>query len=239
MPRKFRLIENEIKEIVARKAQFENELCEARSALERLQIGVVKGTADTETLVAAQSRVTAIAQTIGTFDSKLAALDADLTVHRNLEKKREISSKIKLLDEEAEKAGRRLFELFATPEELKLGCFSEIARIIASIEGLKFEFARYVAELIPNVNSLKSRHLPELENELNNLIADLKSNHCQLSVLRATGLSLQRKYVTDDDSAFSLPENAVSGWIWLSVRVAKERDEKRARRDDTENGTGE
>jgi hypothetical protein len=222
------MIEEKIKETVARKAQFENELKEAGLALERLQNAVVKGTADTETLVAAQIKVNTIEQTISVVDSRLAALDADLTVHRNLEKKREIFSKIKLLDDEAEKAGRRLFELFATPEELKLGCFSEIARIIASIEGLKFEFARYVAELIPNVNSLKSRHLPELENELNNLIAELKSNHCKLSVLRATGLSLQRKYVTDDDSAFSLPENAVSGWIWLSVRVAKERDEKRA-----------
>jgi hypothetical protein len=222
------MIEEKIKETVNRKTQFENELKEARSALERLQNAVVKGTADTDSLVAAQSRVTAIAQTIGTFDSKLAALDADLTVHRNLEKKREILSKIKLLDDEAEKAGRRFIELFATPEELKLGCFSEMARIIASIEGLKFEFARYVAELIPGVNSLKSRHLPELENELNNLIADLKSNHCQLSFLRASGLSLQRKYVTDDDSAFPLPENPVSDWIWLSIRVAKEREEKRA-----------
>jgi hypothetical protein len=231
MPVKYRLIENEIKEIVARKAQFENELKEARYALERLQISVVKGTAETDTLVAAQIKVNTIEQTISVVDSRLTALEADLIVYKNLEKRKEIFSKIKLLDDEAEKAGRRLFELFARPEELKLGCFSEIARIIASIEGLKFEFARYVAELIPGVNSLKSKVLPEKQSELDNLIADLKSNHCKLSVLRATGLSLQRKYVTDDDSAFSLPENAVSGWIWLSVRVAKERDQKRARRD--------
>jgi hypothetical protein len=231
MPIKSRMIEEKIKETVARKAQFENELKEAGLALERLQNAVVKGTADTETLVAAQIKVNTIEQTISVVDSRLAALDADLTVHRNLEKKREILSKIKLLDDEAEKAGRRFIELYATPEELKLGCFSEMARIIASIEGLKFEFARYVAELIPGVNSLKSRHLPELENELNNLIDDLKSNHCKLSVLRASGLSLQRKYVTDDDYEFPLPENAVSGWIWLSIRVAKEREQKRANRD--------
>jgi hypothetical protein len=228
MPIKSRMIEEKIKETVARKAQFENELKEAGLALERLQNAVVKGTADTETLVAAQIKVNTIEQTISVVDSRLAALDADLTVHRNLEKKREILSKIKLLDDEAEKAGRRFIELYATPEELKLGCFSEMARIIASIEGFKFEFARYVAELIPGVNSLKSQVLPELENELNTLIADLKSNHCKLSVLRASGLSLQRKYVTDDDYAFSLPENAVSGWIWLSIRVVKEREQKRA-----------
>jgi chaperonin cofactor prefoldin len=222
------MIEEKIKEAVNRKTQFENELKEAGSALERLQNAVVKGTADTDSLVAAQIKVNTIEQTISVVDSRLAALDADLIVHRNLEKKREILSKIKLLDDEAEKAGRRFIELYATPEELKLGCFSEMARIIASIEGLKFEFARYVAELIPGVNSLKSRHSPELENELNNLIAELQSNHCKLSVLRASGLSLQRKYVTDDDYAFSLPENAVSGWIWLSIRVVKEREQKRA-----------
>ncbi len=228
MPIKSRMIEEKIKETVNRKTQFENELKEARSALERLQNAVVKGTADTDSLVAAQIKVNTIEQTISVVDSRLAALDADLIVYKNLEKKREILSKIKLLDDEAEKAGRRFIELYATPEELKLGCFSEMARIIASIEGLKFEFARYVAELIPGVNSLKSRHSPELENELNTLIADLKSNHCKLSVLRASGLSLQRKYVTDDDYAFSLPENAVSGWIWLSIRVVKEREQKRA-----------
>ncbi len=228
MPIKSRMIEEKIKEAVNRKTQFENELKEAGSALERLQNAVVKGTADTDSLVAAQIKVNTIEQTISVVDSRLAALDADLIVHRNLEKKREILSKIKLLDDEAEKAGRRFIELYATPEELKLGCFSEMARIIASIEGLKFEFARYVAELIPGVNSLKSRHSPELENELNNLIAELQSNHCKLSVLRASGLSLQRKYVTDDDYAFSLPENAVSGWIWLSIRVVKEREQKRA-----------
>jgi DNA anti-recombination protein RmuC len=227
MPAKYRLIEEKIKEILSRKTQFESELKEAGSELERLQNAVVKGTADTDSLVAVQIKVNAIEQTVRTFNLQLQALDADLIVHRQLEKKKEIFSKIKALDDQAEKAGNRFIELYSDVEQLNYARFAEMGLLVASIEKLKFEFGQHIGNLIPNVNKLKSRNLPELENELHNLIVELKANHCKLSVLRASGLFSSREYITDDDHAFRFVENDLNGWIWLSIRAVREREQQR------------
>ncbi len=238
MPIKSRMIEEKFKELSDRKGQFENELKTAALDLETLQKQVIKGTASTDSLVTVQIKVNTIEQTIRAFDLQLHTLETDLISQNALEKRKEIFSKIKALDDEAERNGFRFSELYTNPEQLKLGNFSEMGRIAANIEKLKFEFAQHLAALIPNLQQLKRRVLPELENELKNLIAELQSNHCKLSVLRATGLSLQRKYVTDDDYAFRLPKIAAEDWIWLSIRVAKELEQERQSSYDDSEKTG-
>ncbi len=226
MPARHRVIEDKIKEIVARKAQFENELKEAGSELERLQNAVVKGTADTDSLVAAQIKVNTIEQTISRFDLQLHALDADLISQKELDRRKEIFSKIKILDDEAEKAGRRFIELYSAIKLLSYARFVEMGLLVANIEKLKSEFGQHISALIPDVNKLKRLDLPELQNELDTLIADLQKNDCKLSVLRASGLFSSREYVTDDDHAFRLPENDLSGWIWLSIRAVREYEQQ-------------
>jgi hypothetical protein len=228
MPVKSRMIEEKINEILSRKTQFESELKEAGSELERLQNAVVKGTADTDSLVAVQIKVNTIEQTISRFDSQLHALGADLIVQRDLEKRKEIFSKIKLLDDEAEQNGIRFTGLYTDIESLSYVRFVEMSALLAKIAGLRAEFGRYVAALIPNVYKLKSRDMPELRSELDNLIAELQ-NTCRLSVLRSDGLFDDRAYVTDDGYAFRLPENDLGEWIWLSIRVIREREQQKQR----------
>ncbi len=229
MPRKFRLIESEIKEIAARKTQFESELTEAGSDLERLQISVVKGTVGTDSFASAQMRVNAIEQMISVVDSRLAALDADLILYRNLEKKREIISKIKLLDDEAEKLGSRFFSLYSNVEKLTYVCFAEMALIIARQSELKTEFGSFIFKLIPGANELKYKVLPQLQLELDNLIAELQDNHCKLSVLRASKVFSSHSYPMDSEHAFRLPEidSRDSEWIWSSIRFVRERERMR------------
>ncbi len=226
MPIKSRMIDEKIKELASRKAQFESELVTASLELERLQSAVVKGTADTDSLVAAQTRVNAMSQTISAFDSQLAALDADLISQKKLETKKEVFSKIKVLDDDAEKAGRHFIKLYSDTENLSYARFGEMASLVARIADLKADFGRCVNLLIPNVDKLKSRHSPELETELDNLIAELQ-NICKLSVLRSdTGFSA-RSYPTDSDSAFRLPNVPLSDWIWTSIRRIREREQEK------------
>ncbi len=224
MPVRSRMIKQEIEANADSKMRLEEELKEANSELERLQKAILKGTANTDALVAAQIKVNTIQQTITVFDSQFDALVADLIVQRQLERRKEIFSKISLLDDEAEKLGNRFTELYAAVEQLSYARFAEMASIIANIEKLKAEFGRHIVELIPNVSQLKSRILPEVEHALNNTIAELQENHCKLSVLRATGLGLRREYPTDLENAFRLPTNALDVWIWVSIRAVRENE---------------
>ncbi len=226
MPIKSRMIEEKIKELASRKAQFENELESANLELERLQSAIVKGTADTDTLVAAQTKVNVIQQTIAAFESQFHALDADLVAQKNLEMKKEVFSKIKILDDDAEKAGRHFIKLYSDTESLSYARFAEMASICARIADLKADFGRCVNSLIPNVDKLKSRHSPELETELNDLISELQ-NTCKLSVLRSDVGFSARSYPTDSDSAFRLPNVPLSDWIWTSIRRIREREQEK------------
>jgi hypothetical protein len=226
MPVKSRTIQEKITELASRRAQFENELVTASLELERLQSAIVKQTTDTDSVVVAQTKVNVIQQTITAFDLQLAALETDLIAQKSLETKKEIFSKIKVLDDEAEKVGSRFIELYSAIKLLSYIRFVEMAGIIASIEQLKSEFARYIVQLIPDVNQLKRNVLPELENELNDLLAELQKNDCKLSVLRASGLPLRFEYVTDAEHAFRLPENDLKDLIWLSIRTFGEYEQQ-------------
>ncbi len=229
MPSKYRLIEEKIKELVSRKLQFENELKEAALSLERVQNAVVKGTADTDALVAAQTRVNAIGQTISVFDSQLHALENDLLVQRQLDAKKDIISKIKVLDTEAETIISLFLEFYTDLPNLNFIRFEEMGFMLEKIQSLKSAFAAHVNELIPNVNRLKRQNLPELENDLDSLITELEVNGCKLSALRATGLFFKYEYATDDDFAFTLPDTPLADWIWLSIRTAKDRADRYGR----------
>jgi hypothetical protein len=220
------MIEEKIKEFASRRAQFESELVTANMELERLQSAIVKGTADTDSLVAAQTRVNAVSQTITAFDSQLAALETDLIYQKSLETKKEIFSKIKVLDDDAEKAGSRFIEFYSDTKNLSYARFAEMASLIAGIADLKADFGRYVTSLIPDVNKLKSYDLPEVQTELDNLISELQ-NTCKLSVLRSdVGFSVFG-YPTDSNSAFRLPDVPLSDWIWLSIRRIREREQEK------------
>jgi DNA repair exonuclease SbcCD ATPase subunit len=219
------MIEEKLKEVSDRKRQFEDELKTAALDLETLQKAVIKGTASTDALVAAQTRVNAISQTISAFDSQLAALDADLIAQKKLETKKEIFSKIKVLDDDAEKAGRHFIELYSDTENLSYARFAEMASLAAGIADLKADFGRFVGSLVPNVDKLKSRDLPEVQTELDNLIGELQ-NICELRVLRSDSFS-NRSYPTDSDSAFRLPAVPLSDWIWTSIRRIREREQEK------------
>jgi hypothetical protein len=228
MPSRIRIIDEKIKQIVSRKAQFENELKEAGLELERLQIAIVKGTADSDSLVAPTIKVNTIEQTIKAFDLQLAALDADLIAQKKLETKKEIFLKIKVLDDDAERAGKRLIELFPDIENLSYSRCVEMFSLRATIADLKFEFGSHIFALLPDVNKLKSRDLPELQSELDAVIAELE-NTCKLAVLRSdVGLS-DRSYATDDQHAFRLPDNDLGSLVWLLIRTFGEREQEKAR----------
>jgi predicted nucleic acid-binding Zn-ribbon protein len=228
MPVKSRMIEEKRNEIANRKSNFESELEAVRLELQTAQSGVVKGTTDIDSLISIQTRVNVVEQTITALGSQIDALEADLVAQKGLETKREIFSKIKVLDDTAEKAGSRFIELYTDIESVSYARFVEMSALLARIADLKSEFGRYVVTLIPNVNKLKSRDMPELRSELDNLITELK-NTCRLSVLRSDRLFSDRAFVTDDDHAFRLPENDLGKWIWLSIRVIREREQQKQR----------
>ncbi len=237
MPSRSRMIDEKIKQIVSRKAQFENELKEAGLELERLQNAAVKRTTDTDSITAAHTKVNAIQQTISAFDLQIAALDADLISQKKLETKKEIFSKIKLLDDDAEKAGKRLIELFPDIENLSYSRCVEMFSLRATIADLKFEFGSHISALLPDVNKLKSRDLPEVQSELDAVIAELE-NTCKLAVLRSdVGLS-DRSYATDDQHAFRLPDNDLGSLVWLLIRTFGEREQEKARLSMPEKKTG-
>jgi hypothetical protein len=229
MPIKSRTIEEKIKELASRKAQFESELVTANFELKTLQTAIIKGNADTDLLVAAQIKVNTIQQTITAFDSQLAALDADLISQKKLETKKEILSKIQVLDDEAETVISRFLEYYTDLPNLNFIRFEEMAFMLEKIQVLKSEFGSHIFALVPNVNKLKRLDLPELESELNNLLAELKANGCKMSVLRSYKLFSERVYPTDDEHAFRLPDALMSKWIWDSIRTAKERADEHGR----------
>ncbi len=237
MPSRSRTIQEKITELASRKAQFESELESANLELERLQIATVKGTANTDALVTAQIKVNTIEQTIKAFDLQLAALDADLIAQKNLETKKEIFSKIKVLDEDAEKAGRRFIELFSDVEKLSYLRFVEMFLLCATIADLKFQFGTHVNSLIPDSYKLKHRNLPEVQSELDAVIAELE-NTCKLSVLRSDVGFSDRSYATDSDSAFRLPDNDLGRLIWQSIRAFGEHHQGKARLSIPEKKTG-
>jgi hypothetical protein len=226
MPIKSRMIEEKIKEVSDRKRQFEDELKTAALDLETLQKQVIKGTANTDALVTAQIKVNTIEQTIKAFDLQLHTLEADLISQKKLETKREIFSKIKLLDDDAEKAGRHFIKLYSDTENLSYARFAEMSSLAAGIADLKADFGRYVDLLVPGAYKLKSLDLPEVRAELDNLIGELQ-NICELSVLRSDSGFSARSYATDSDSAFRLPAAPLSDWIWLSIRRIREREQEK------------
>ncbi len=226
MPSRSRIIDEKIKQIVSRKAQFENELKEAGLELERLQKAVVKGTVSTDALVAAQIKLNTIEQTISAFNSQIQTLETDLISQKKLETKKEIFSKIKVLDDDAEKAGRHFIKLYSDTENLSYARFAEMSSLAAGIADLKADFGRYVDLLVPGAYKLKSLDLPEVRAELDNLIGELQ-NICELSVLRSDSGFSARSYATDSDSAFRLPAVPLSDWIWLSIRRIREREQEK------------
>ncbi len=228
MPIKSRMIEEKLKEVSDRKRQFEDELKTAALELETLQKAVIKGNADTNALVTAQIKVNTIEQTISAFDSQIHALDADLISQKSLETKKEIFSKIKVLDDDAEKDGRHFIKLYSDTENLSYARFAEMASLAARIADLKFQFATHVNSLIPDAPKLKHRNLPDIETELNSLIAELQ-NTCELGVLRSDCGFSERDYATDSDSAYRLPTVPLSDWIWLSIRRIREREREKDR----------
>jgi predicted nucleic acid-binding Zn-ribbon protein len=228
------MIEEKLKEVSDRKSQFEDELKTAALELETLQKAVIKGTANTDALVTAQVKVNTIEQTIRAFDLQLHTLETDLIAQKNLETKKEIFSKIKVLDDDAEKAGRHFIKLYSDTENLSYARFAEMASLAARIADLKADFGRFVNSLIPNVDKLKHRDLPDIETELSSLIAELQ-NSCKLGVLRSDSGFSERDYATDSDSAFRLPDVPLSDWIWLSIRRVREREREKST---TEKKTG-
>jgi hypothetical protein len=237
MPIKSRMIEEKLNEVSDRKRQFEDELQTAALDLETLQKQVIKGTANTDALVTAQIKLNTIEQTIKAFDLQLAALDADLIAQKNLETKKEIFLKIKVLDDDAERAGKRFAELFPDIENLSYSRCVEMFSLRATIADLKFEFGSHIFALLPDVNKLKSRDLPELQSELDAVIAELE-NTCKLAVLRSdVGLS-DRSYATDDQHAFRLPDNDLGGLVWSLIRTFGEREQEKARLSIPEKKTG-
>lgn len=228
MPIKSRMIEEKINELSNRKLQLQTELETARIELKTAENAIIKGVSDTDALVSIQTRINVIEQTLIRFDSNIAALEAELIAQKNLERKREIFKKIKPLDDEAEKAGNRFIELYTDIENLSYARFAEMSSLITRIADLKAEFGRHIQTLIPEVNSLKSRHLPELEMQSNRLIAELE-NICKLRVLRSGQTFSHFQYVTDDDYIFRLPESDLSDWIWSSIRVIRKREQLKQR----------
>jgi hypothetical protein len=221
------MVEGNLKEVSDRKSQFEDELKTAALDLEATQKAVIKGTANTDALVTAQIKVNTIEQTIKAFDLELHTLETDLISQKKLEMKKEIFSKIKVLDDDAEKAGKHFVKLYSDTENLSYARFAEMASICARIADLKADFGRFVGSLIPNVDKLKSRHSPELETELNILIDELQ-NICNLGVLRSDVGFSERDYATDSDSAYRLPTVPLSDWIWTSIRRIREREREKS-----------
>ncbi len=226
MPIKSRMIEEKLKEVSDRKMQFEDELKTAALELEATQKAVIKGTANTDALVTAQIKVNTIEQTIKAFDLQLHTLETDLISQKKLEMKKEIFSKIKVLDDDAEKAGKHFVKLYSDTENLSYARFAEMASLAAGIADLKADFGNHVSSLIPNVDKLKSRHSPELETELNILIDELQ-NICSLRVLRSDCGFSERDYATDSDSAYRLPTVPLSDWIWTSIRRIRDREREK------------
>jgi hypothetical protein len=237
MPIKSRMLEEKLKEVSDRKRQFEDELKTAALDLETLQKQVIKGTADSDSLVAPTIKVNTIEQTIKAFDLQLHTLEADLISQKKLETKREIFSKIKLLDDDAERAGKHFIKLYSDTENLSYARFAEMSLLAAEIADLKADFGRCVDLLIPGAYKLKSLDLPEVRAELDAVIGELE-NTCKLSVLRSDSGFSSRSYATDSDSAFRLPDVPLSDWILLGIRRIREREQEKERFPMPEKKTG-
>jgi hypothetical protein len=231
------MIEEKFKELSDRKAQFEDELKTAALELEATQKAVIKGTANTDALVAAQIKVNTIEQTIRAFDLQLHTLETDLISQKALETRKEIFSKIKFLDDDAERAGKHFIKLYSDTENLSYARFAEMSSVAAEIADLKFQFVTHVNSLIPDASKLKHRNLPEVQTELDNLIGELQDS-CSLGVLRSDCGFCERIYVTDSDSAYRLPSVPLSDWIWTSIRRIREREREKDRLSMPEKKTG-
>lgn len=229
MPILSRTTADKINQIANKNRQFQTELETAVSELGRLQKATITGDTDTETLISAQNRVNVLTQTIEAFNRQLAELEAALIVQKASDRKKEIFSKIKLLDGEAEKLGSRFIGYYTDLPNLSFIRFEEMSFMLEKIQVLKFEFSQFIFELLPDVNKLKRQELPELQAKLDDLIAELQSNDCKLSVLRSDKLFSEREYPFDDEYAFKLPYTVMSDWIWNSIRSAKARAEKYGR----------
>lgn len=226
MPIKSRIIEEKLKQTIERNNQFRDELSNAGLELESLYKAVVKGTADTDAIVSTQTRINVIEQTISRFDLEIVALEADLVEQKRVEAKRLTFQNIKILDDEAEKLGSRFIKLYSEAESLNYARFAEMSLILFRIDDLRAKFNSQIHVLIPNANRIKTKDLPALQSELDDLLTDLQKD-CKLGALRSTMLASDARYVADNDYALQFPKNDLNKWIWESIRIIRHREAQR------------
>jgi hypothetical protein len=223
MPEKFRLIEEKIEVLNAKRSEMVSELETVKSST----------ATDNEILINHQMRIGAIERIIADFDAQLSVLESELIAEKVVKSRRKIIQESIEIDRRAESLGEKFLSIWLS-ENPSYSDICDLLSIRREIIELRQEFHQKLRLLFPNVQRLLREKLPELQASTDAFFDELRASGAVLSIIRSDAFS-DFRYATDLN-VFVLPETMLSGWIRQSLPIVEaiETEKKRASQSEVE-----
>lgn len=221
-------INREIEKLQAKREQLNIERENAVSALNKARQGVISGESEVITLNSLQTSQMALDSIISEIDSAIEAKEKELENARAADRRKQLKTELIAFDAQIESKAKEYFTLKAESETI----FDKAQTKRREIAEIKRRANDIFHELFPGAQATITKHLPELEAEIEQFLEECRNDGAKLKVLRSRRHFTPLDFFLDDYQAYQ-PDK---GNYDEAFRVAMETIPVKKMDSETENG---
>lgn len=191
-------INREIEKLRSKREQLNIERENAVSALNTARQGVISGESEVITLNSLQTSQIALDSLIAEIDLSIETKESELENARAAERDKQSKTDFINLDAQSESLAKELLAVKADIET-RFDKAQELRRQIAEIKGKANDIFH---ERFPSAQATLTKHLPELEAEIEQFFEELRNDGAKLQVIRSKHWFTHLDFFLDDYSAY-------------------------------------
>lgn len=191
-------INREIEKLRSKREQLNIERENAVSALNTARQGVISGESEVITLNSLQTSQMALDSLIAEIDSAIETKEKELQTATAAERDKQSKTDFINLDAQSESLAKEYFAVKAETER-NLDKAQELRRQIAEV---KRKANTVFHERFPSAQATLTKHLPEVEAEIENFLEECRNDGAKLKVLRSRRHFTNLDFFLDDHQAY-------------------------------------